>query len=217
MRFNVRCSLLLALVMLCLSAESQVNVGIRAGVNMSTITNGLQSGFEKRVAFGPGGGMIVNVPVRSNIHVQPEVLINARGPAYKIWTVGVAEKGIIRLYYIDIPLTVKGYLGSGMLRGFLGTGPQFSVGLFLQSIYRQSAVGISEKRSNVEAFPDLYNRFEMSWNVDAGLRLDLDNSSAIELGVRPMIGVTQLVKSEFSGEHPRNIMINLSAAYLFGK
>jgi len=217
MQLNRLLPLLIFFLVMTLPSKAQFKIGVRAGMTISTISNGVQKQFDRRVVIGQGGGLIFHVQVGDHVVVQSELLLNSRGTAYKIWTAGVVEEANLRIYYLDVPVIVKGYFGNGSFKGYAGTGPQFGVGLFSHNVYRVSGVGIEEKSGGVEAFPNLYKRFEMGWNVDLGFHLELNVKSAIEVGVRPMVGVSQLVKNEFSSQSTRNIMIVITAAYLFGK
>lgn len=193
-----------------------VEYGVRAGLHVSTVTDYIQSG-ERKLAFGPGGGLVVHLGFGDRVFLHPELLLNARGVASKIKAGGAIERAVFRFYYLDFPVLVGTYAGSGKVRGYFSGGPQLSLGLFTQSVYEVTALGVEQKASQSDAWPVQFRRFELGWALEAGVRIDTGAFSALELGVRPVFGITPVVQDGILETASRNISFALTAAYYFAR
>ncbi len=196
---------------------SQTQVGVRGGFTVSTI---LQTeyfnGTEHKLAIGPVGGITVNSIIKGKVAVQPEILLYSRGVGGKGSFGTVHEKYTLRLFYFDIPVLVKYYFGDQGIRGFIGAGPQLSIGAFTQEkLEIEDAFG-SETLKETSEFPEEFKNIDFALPIDIGLRLELDEKKSVEFGIRAAVGIIPLVKDDFNGIRNRNLTFAASVAFLFG-
>lgn len=203
-------------VILCWQpARSQVQYGVRTGLNMSTVTNTSVEIGAKRLAVGPGGGMTLHIPLTEIFAVQPEVQINARGVAVSGTIDNVTTRTTKRLYYLDIPMMIRAYYGFKKMRLYGGMGPQISAGLFVQDVTRISGKHYTNKLKNTERFSSQTRRYEMAWDFDVGMDLQVGRKSRLEFNVRPMIALINIAKEDFNVDNNRNFMVAFSTAWIF--
>jgi len=205
------------LVFFTFSANCQVKLGFRSGITISTITNSSFGIRKNKMAVGPGGGLVIHARLTDVFAFQPELLFNARGVSAKLSVNGFSERGTLRLYYLDIPLILRAYFGNDKFNVFVGAGPQFDLGLFVQNVIRYSGKHFSQRTTETSAFSSETRRFEIAWDFDVGIRKDIGKGDEIELAFRPVIGLINITKEEFKEQDNRNFMLLISVAYLFGK
>ncbi len=101
--------------------SSKPSVGIRAGVNFSTIDN-KDEAYKNELMTGFNAGLNVEIPLGSSFYVQPGVLYSTKGVRY-------TDKSNFRLGYLEVPLNFiyKPALGSSNL--LLGFGPYAAWGV----------------------------------------------------------------------------------------
>lgn len=128
-----------------------VKFGVKAGLNVSTITGGYYSGGSK-VGFHVGG--LAEIGINEKFAIQPELLYSMRGASYSF--IGVDEK--LNLSYVELPVIVKYYVIEGLS---IEAGPQVG---FLTSA-QAKADGDSED------VKDGYKSVDYGFNIGAGYKL----------------------------------------------
>lgn len=153
-----------------LTVRSQVNFGLKGGLNIGNIGGSDVDDNKAKLGFYLGG--LLEYAIQSNISIQPELLYSAQG--YGVELQGDDAK--FNQSFLLIPVTGKYIFGSGV---FLETGPQLG---FLLSAKRK----IDGEKDNVK---DLYKKASFSWNFGLGY-----NNLAPNLGanVRFNLGLSRI-------------------------
>jgi hypothetical protein len=180
------------------SAFSQVRFGIKAGVNLVSLTDVEASGsgismkmFQKEgMVVGYHAGAFANIGLGDVIGFQPELLFSMQGGKQKLSSLFEGFMGgakqTLQFGYVQIPLLleVKPFAGLGILGG-----PQFGYNISRKST--TSYDGITETLSGSD-FDDELDGFK---KADVGLAFGLQYTFAkkVTIGARYNIGLTNAI------------------------
>src|SRR5689334_6936348 len=95
-----------------------VNFGLKGGLNLATIDSKESNEIQNRVGFH--GGLFANIPVSSQIAVQPEAVYSSQGAKYTAG--GVVHS--LALNYVNIPVMLQAMVGRGF---YAEVGPQLGI------------------------------------------------------------------------------------------
>lgn len=171
------------------SSSSPVSFGLKAGLNVSTI-----SGDDSKAKAGFYGGAFANIPVASSFSVQPEVLYNG---------VGAKADGMedlkVNLSYISVPVMFQ---YNALPNLYLEAGPQFS--FLIDSKFKYQDVSVDGK--------DYVKGFDFGIGIGAGYYF----TPNIGLTARYVAGVTDIAK-ETNGiqAEGKNNVFQIGLAYKF--
>ena len=172
-----------------LGASSQVNFGLKAGMNISTL-RGDGVGKAKSL-IGANVGAFVNIPVSTMFSFQPEVLYSMEGAKEDVLNTK------IMLNYVNIPLMLK-YTDAS---GFFGElGPQIG---FLTSAK-------SKINGNTADIKDLYKSVNFSLGIGAGFNF----TSSVGVGLRYNLGLSNI--SEDTNDDVKTGNFSIGIHYSFG-
>ena len=172
-----------------LGASSQVNFGLKAGMNISTL-RGDGVGKAKSL-IGANVGAFVNIPVSTMFSFQPEVLYSMEGAKEDVFDTK------IMLNYVNIPLMLK-YTDAS---GFFGElGPQIG---FLTSAK-------SKINGNTADIKDLYKSVNFSLGIGAGFNF----TSSVGVGLRYNLGLSNI--SEDTNDDVKTGNFSIGIHYSFG-
>lgn len=159
--------LVFALFIVANIAKSQINIGLKGGLNISKISGTIQ--FSSIPSFAVGA--YTQIPLNDNIDFQPEIIYNATG--------GKFETAKTKLNYINLPLLAKYNVANTDL-SIIG-GPQ--LGLVLSA--NTTSEGITE------SIKQEVNSFEFSGVT--GLQYSLSDKFII--GSRYQFGLSNIFKT----------------------
>jgi hypothetical protein len=191
------------LVLLCSSffviAGAQVQFGVKAGVNLSSLTiSGVPAGDDISVSSMTNfsGGILASLPLFSSCFLQPEVLYSGQGAT----VTESGESSKLQYGYLNIPVLFKYEHSSGL---FAETGPQIG---FLLSAKETFNGQTEDTKSDTQST-------DFSWAFGLGYKL-----SALPLGidVRYNLGLTNLIKNSSGGSSVKNSVFQFGLFYLFG-
>lgn len=172
-----------------LGASSQVNFGLKAGMNISTL-RGDGVGKAKSL-IGANVGAFVNIPVSTMFSFQPEVLYSMEGAKEDVFDTK------IMLNYVNIPLMLK-YTDAS---GFFGElGPQIG---FLTSAK-------SKINGNTADIKDLFKSTNFSLGIGAGFNF----TSSVGVGLRYNLGLSNI--SEDTNDDVKTGNFSIGIHYSFG-
>lgn len=172
-----------------LGASSQVNFGLKAGMNISTL-RGDGVGKAKSL-IGANVGAFVNIPVSTMFSFQPEVLYSMEGAKEDVLNTK------IMLNYVNIPLMLK-YTDAS---GFFGElGPQIG---FLTSAK-------SKINGNTADIKDLFKSTNFSLGIGAGFNF----TSSVGVGLRYNLGLSNI--SEDTNDDVKTGNFSIGIHYSFG-
>lgn len=164
--------------------------GVKAGMNISTLTN--IDGSKSKVGFN--AGVLMNAPLAANFSIQPELLYNSKG---------VKEDGggggSINLDYISLPVMFQ-YNATPMF--YLEAGPEFG---FVVSAKAKGGGATLDIKDEVQGF-------------DVGIGLGAGYYFIPKLGItaRYVAGLTDVLKDN-SGDSVKNNVFQIGLAYKFLK
>ncbi|UPL48583.1 porin family protein [Hymenobacter sublimis] len=172
-----------------LTQAQGVRLGLKAGVNYSSVTSPGYEGPTRR--FGPVAGVFAQLPLSSDgfLLVQPELLYSAKG-SQSTYINGTFAS---RLHYLDVPVLVKINV-DGL---FFELGPQVS---FLAAARYETSTGTS---TSVRGS----NRVAAGGAAGVGYQLPM----GLGLTLRYTHDLTRLYSLG-----PRNTVFQAQASYLLG-
>ncbi|MBK1896522.1 porin family protein [Chryseobacterium paridis] len=183
--------LLLGLAVVASSLTFAQTFGVKAGLNISTI-----SGGDSKAKAGFYGGVLMNVPVASSFSVQPEILYNG---------VGAKADGNndlkVNLSYISVPVMFQ-YNATPQF--YLEAGPQFS--FLIDSKFKYQSSSVDGK--------DFIKGFDFGIGLGAGYFF----TKNIGVNARYVAGVVNIAK-EVNGVQGdgKNNVFQIGLAYKFNK
>ena len=185
--------ILIGAVALFGAMNAQTRFGLKAGANLSSISNEEDS----KAKFGFYAGAFANIPIAETFSLQPEVLYNGKGVAYD----GPGDARM-SLDYISVPVFFQ-YKATPQF--YLEAGPEFS---FLIS-------GKAKYDGESEDVKDYISGFDFGIGLGAGYNFT-PNFGA---NIRYVAGVTDIVKDVEGFENDesyRNGVFQLGLTYTFG-
>ena len=146
----------------------EVKFGIKAGVNMATLTGDSADNLDSKIGFHVGG--FAEFKVSEKFSVQPEVLFSTQGAK--------ADGGSLDINYINIPVMAKFYATPEFS---LEAGPQLG---FLVSAESNpdsgSSTDVKEFLKSTDFGVNLGAGYQFTENFSAGLRYNLGLSNMAE-------------------------------------
>jgi hypothetical protein len=167
-----RISLLALLISAGLTMNAQtVNFGLKGGLNLATIDNNENNNINSRLGFH--GGLFANIPVSSQIAVQPEAVYSVQGAKYPIGN----DEVNLALNYVNIPVMVQAMVGRGF---FAQAGPQLGI-----------LTGTADKVNDVETGFVSTDDFKKT-DVSLGVGLGYKGISGFGIDARYNLGLTNI-------------------------
>jgi opacity protein-like surface antigen len=130
---------------------SQVEYGIKGGLNLATVRYLNDDNSKARIGFNVGA--LVEIPLQDNLFLRPEVLYSSKGFAYS--ATQYSREGVMKLNYVNIPV-LFGIRPSPKVA--LMAGPELG---FLQKAVSKSQ-GIKTDMTN------FYRHFDVGFDLGAG-------------------------------------------------
>ena len=178
-----------------LTGNAQIQFGIKAGANFSSLIGSDANGSGIKVGFQ--GGALVAIPIASSFSLQPEVNYSIQGNK------SIPDGGAYNLKetYINVPVLIKYKRASGF---FAETGPQIG---FLLSANISGGTGSGDVRS-------VYKPADLSWAFGLGYFVKSVNAG---IDARYNIDLTNNIASWYGqGGSIYNSVIQVGVFYLFG-
>ncbi len=194
MRKLLLCAALLAGTVCMTNAQEKIEFGVRAGLNINSLSGSGADGMKSRVGYHVGAVMDWNVA--KNLYVQPGLYFTTRGA--KSSYDGIEEK--INMNYLQIPITVAyRFPVSEKVKIDVNAGPYIALGLGGKKKveFSESDWGEDEGVEETKMFGSdgLCKRF------DAGLRFGTSvHFKRFSLGFSYDLGLTNIAR-ESSGDY----------------
>lgn len=142
---------------------SQINIGIKSGVNIATTKNLIA--FPKN-RVGWYGGLSFKIPVQKNLFIQPEVLYSSKGDRLNDQFGAIYQS--VRLNYLNLPVLLNYRFDE---KTSLAFGPEFG--------YLLSAQLVIDKGNNINVTKQYPPKFDIGASM--GLQYRLIKSTSIEI------------------------------------
>jgi hypothetical protein len=204
MKKNAR---ILSFLFLLFSSALSAQIGIKAGLNLTSFYTNQEIIEDKRATVGLQGGLVFGVPLEERFSLQPELLYTRRGAS-----LALDDRDLeAHLDYLDIPLI---FVWKPHAIDFLHfhIGPQFS---YLTNV--EYEITLLDGTKEVNADLENFNRWDLG--LIAGLRM---HSEPFFLDLRYFIGFRSIDKTqevlgvEVEGENLKNYGLQVAVGMLFG-
>jgi hypothetical protein len=192
-------ALLLAVVValaLTSSVASAQEVGVKAGINVSSVSDNVAGDPTHSSRVGVVGGVFIARPVRPSLSLQAEALISVRG----------AKAGTVKTHvtYFEIPLLARlSVARSSGPAGFVFTGP--SLAFKMKASESDGATSQDIGKS--------VNGFDLGWVIGAGM-----DFTGLVVDARYTLGLSNIASNVASAMGAvKNRTFALMAGIKFGK
>lgn len=138
-KYTLCIAVCIALLMSMAVSAQNSRIGVIGGVNLANLTTD-EEGMEPKnlTAFGVGG--VLDFAVGENMSLCLEPMYLQKGAKLDMTEEGIPIEAKIKAAYIEIPVFLKLYLGSGDTRPYVMAGP--TVGYLMSANMEMSAMGI---------------------------------------------------------------------------
>ena len=195
-------------------AETEVNLGGRAGMNIAHIRKmEVQNTAKRSVNLGSNFGGILRVNFNKNIGVQTEILFTQKGQRWKVQKDSAKYFTRFVNNYIEVPVLAVARFGSDKVK-FIGmTGVYMA---YWSGAYTQSSTKIEKQTYKEDTEDYLFSkqdrRFDMGISTGIGVDFKL-GKGWFELLARHNLGLISREKN--SSNKTYNCNFNFSIGYLF--
>ena len=155
-------------------SAQNINFGLKGGLNLATLDNNQNNNIQNRIGFH--GGLFANIPVSSQIAIQPEVVYSSQGAKYDVGN----EDLSLALNYVNIPLMLQAMVGRGF---YAQAGPQFGI-----------LTGVADKINDTEIGAVTIDDFKKT-DVALGFGLGYKGLSGFGIDARYNLGLTNINNS----------------------
>lgn len=175
-------------------------LGAKGGLNISSLSNGFDFKDTQSKA-GFYAGIFINIPIKSTLNFQPELLYNKLGAKVEY------EKGSSeyekKLDYISLPLMIQYNILTDL---YLEAGPQLS---FLINA-KEKYTALNGEKVNAKIDKDFLNTFDFGLGIGAGYYF----TPKLAINARYTAGFTDLYKYN-DGKSVKNNAFQLGLTYKF--
>jgi len=180
---------LLALVLVVgVTVQAQkINIGLKGGLNLASVSDS-ENEDDVRSRLGYHAGLFFNIPVSSQIAIQPEAVYSNQGTKYNL--PGNDDLNL-SLNYINIPVMVQAMVGRGFYAQF---GPQLGI-----------LTSVSDKVGNTELNAVSKDDFKTT-DVALGFGVGFKARTGLGLDARYNLGLTNINNSGRSANIKNNVL-----------
>ncbi len=185
-------SLLLVLIGLVAFSSFGQRIGLKAGLNMSTLA--FDGDDDTKMLLGIHLGAVAEFEFSENLAFEPGLLFSQKGTDYD-----VDGDMKTRLNYLDIPFNVRYKIGSF----FAQAGPQVGIGL-------SGTQELGDEEEDIEFGSDegQLKRIDLAFSFGVGMNFD-----QFQVSANYGLGLTNL--SNWEGDDVKNRVISVSLGYYF--
>jgi hypothetical protein len=190
--------LLLFATVVTVTASGQVQFGVKAGINITTLTlSTVPSGFSLGTKTDFNAGAFALVPIATSCFLQTELMYSGQGASTSV----LGSSGKLDYNYLNVPILFKYQHEMGL---FAESGPQ--IGFLLSANEKANGQTLNAK--------DATQSVDFSWAFGIGYKF-----SEIGLGIdaRYNLGLTNVSKNNSnSNGTEKNSVFQLGLFYIFG-
>jgi len=147
-----------------IAQDQKVKLGIKAGLNLATLTLD-ESELDSSSKAGFTAGAMVEIPMAKKFSLQPEILYSQQGTKTSFSDSDVTNsnyESTIKLNYLNIPVMLKYYVIEGLS---VQAGPQIGILLKANNKYQDNFLGYDNQES--------FDLKEYSSGIDTSLNVGL--------------------------------------------
>jgi opacity protein-like surface antigen len=198
---------LAAVLMLSLTSQAQVKFGAKAGLNLSRVTEAVET-----MTPGFHAGIYAQVKLHPMFSIQPEVLYSMQGGMEKdvneILNQTISSKTTLTSHNVIVPIMLQ---FSPIKMITIEAGPQFGFNLGMSSHNVVTTQGLvnTETESDYTFESDDYNMFD--FGLAAGLKLNV--ASNVNVYARYNFGLTNVFVYEDDETMNQNLMLGVGFTF----
>ena len=191
------------------SDSKDVQLGIKGGLNSSTISGDDLGDLDSRTSFN--AGLVAEIPLTERLSFQPEVLYSGQGFDVREIDqdniVDTDENIEYQLDYIQVPLLLKAYIVKGLS---VEAGPQFGFKIHEEFDYQPNSDG-----GDIEIDSDDSYVKDFDTSIALGAAYKFDNG--FFLSGRYNLGVTDIFEdgTPFEGVDAKNNVWQFGIGFMF--
>jgi len=185
----------------------EVKFGVKAGLNLASISGDDTEDFDGRTSFHFGG--VAEIKITDKFSFQPELLYSAQGANSTYEDQFEKEEVTLKLDYINLPLMAKYYVAEGFS---IEAGPQ--IGFLMNSEVDYDYIDKESPEFNESGTEDLK---DVTKGIDFGLNIGLGYkmNTGLNFGARYNLGLSNINDDpDYSGKN-QNSVIQVSVGYMF--
>lgn len=153
-----------------------LQLGVRAGLNMSTLNGDMPAGVDTKSLTGFHVGLFTEIPVAPRFSIQPEVIYSEQGTTFESSISGVNAEADIKTQYVNVPILAKVYVAEGFN---IQAGPQ--IGFLTGAEFQSSGIDDIDIKDDMKGtdFGLLLGagyKLPMGLTIDARYNLGLSNT-----------------------------------------
>jgi hypothetical protein len=187
-----------SVLIVCISSvQAQIRFGLKAGLNLATVSGTLNPAVTYSMKLDFNGGLLVSIPLVAGVSLQPEVIYSGQGADLKVDSI----TGKYNFSLINVPVMLKFMTKSHF---FAETGPQ--VGFLIGAKITSSGQSYDVKSQLKTA--------DFAWCLGIGYQLPVN----LGIDVRYNLGLTNTTKNSDTstgGGTVKNGVIQIGVYYLF--
>jgi hypothetical protein len=196
---------------------------VKGGLNLSTFGYTYFEGEEESLKMNPGInlGVTAEFKIAKPLAIETGLIFSTKGikMVQEYSGMGGTYKmtGKFNLYYIDVPLNLKGSFNIGKVKVYGTAGPYLGVGLFGSSKYKLTYNGETESDRDIFHFKNSGGIKRLDYGLNAGMGVEI---KAIQIGVNYGYGLQNLneVEERSNSEYKlTNKVLSFTVGYKFGK
>ena len=129
-----------------IAQDQKVKLGIKAGLNLATLTLD-ESELDSSSKAGFTAGVMVEIPMTKKFSLQPEIMYSQQGTKTSFSDSDVTNsnyESTIKLNYLNIPVMLKYYVIEGLS---VQAGPQIGILLKANNKYKDNFLGYDNQES----------------------------------------------------------------------
>lgn len=214
---NFILNLLFGCIIILLSAVSnagaQINFGVKAGPDFSSITTKTTGTAGSRVTsnglIGLEAGIYAEIQAASQLVIQPALMYEGKGGKYNL-SGGYMQTQ--RLNYLTLPIDVlyKPEMPNGTGAWYLGAGPYLAYGISGKISDNQTGSGA------VDPFKDYGNGAQLNrFDAGAHVQLGYEMSTGLNMGLDAMLGLVNISSHGNINNTAHNTSFALTIGYTF--
>ena len=198
---------LAAVLMLSLTSQAQVKFGAKAGMNLSRVTETVET-----IKPGFHAGIYAQVKLHPMFSIQPEVLYSMQGGMEKdvneILNQTISSKTTLTSHNVIVPIMLQ---FSPIKMITIEAGPQFgfNLGMSSHSVVTTQGLVNTETESDYTFESDDYNMFD--FGLAAGLKLNV--ASNVNIYARYNFGLTNVFVYEDDETMNQNLMLGVGFTF----
>ena len=199
----------IAIAVLCfvnLNAQ-EVKFGVKAGLNLASISRDDTEDLDGRTSFHIGG--VVEIKITDKFSFQPELLYSAQGAKSTYEDQFEKDEITIKLDYINLPLMAKYYVAEGFS---IEAGPQIGFLMNSEADYDYIDKEDSEfSESGSLDLKDVTKDIDFGFNFGVGYKME----NGLNFGARYNLGLSNINDDPDYSDKNQNSVIQISVGFFF--